>query len=76
MKKFSEIHLLYRRLIVSAAMGAVTNLVLLFIVVFLFSGVHGNEWVKWYLGYQDGLIFMLGTALLAIFFFQFVRNFK
>jgi hypothetical protein len=76
MKILSDFDLWYRRLIICAAMGAVVNIILLFVVALLFAGANGNEWVKWYLGYKNGLFFMLGTALLAFLFFPLVRRLK
>jgi hypothetical protein len=76
MKILSDIDLWYKRFVVSVAMGAIANLILLFAVAFLFAGENGNEWVKWYFGYKGGLYFILGTVLLTFLFFPLARRFK
>ncbi len=76
MKKFSEFNLFFTRFVVSFAMGAIANLIILFVIAFLFAGADGNEWIKWYLGYKNGLFFMLGTILLAFLFSPLVRRLK
>ena len=58
---------------VALGIGAVTNIVLFFIIAFLFAGADGDQWVRAYFG-GDGKYFMTGTSIISIVIFPFIRK--
>ena len=60
---------------VSGAIGAVANVVLFFLLAFLFAGAEGDSWVRWYFGSEGGY-FVAVTVLLALLAFPFVKRFR
>jgi len=60
---------------VCGAIGAVANVILFFLVAFLFAGTEGDSWVRWYFG-SEGIYFVAVTVLLALMAFPFVKRFR
>lgn len=60
---------------VSATIGAIANLTLLFLAAFLFAGTDGDSWVRWYFG-NDGVFFLAGTALATSLSVPFVKRLR
>ena len=60
---------------VSGTIGAVANVVLFFLVAFLFAGAEGDSWVRWYFG-NEGIYFVSVTVLLALAAFPFAKKFR
>lgn len=59
---------------VSGVVGAVLNVVLFFLVAFLFAGADGDSWVRWYFG--NVVVFLIVTALFSLVAFPFVKRFR
>jgi len=60
---------------VCGAVGAMANVILFFLAVFLFAGAEGDSWVRWYFG-NDGVYFVVITIFLASLAFPFVKQFR
>jgi hypothetical protein len=60
---------------VTGAIGAVVNVVLFFLLAFLFAGSEGDAWVRWYFG-NEGVYFVSVTVLLALAAFPFTKKFR
>ena len=55
-------------------LGTVTNLVLFFLIAFLFAGGDGDEWVRSYFGGGNGAYFMFVSIVLAFCFFPLTKK--
>jgi hypothetical protein len=66
--------LVYGRLCIWAA-GAVANVVLFFLVVFLFAEAEGDSWIRWYFG-DNGIIIVSTTFVLSLVAFPFVKRLR
>jgi hypothetical protein len=62
--------------VVCGAFGAVANVVVFFTAAFLFAGVRGDDWVRWYFGTYNGIYFLLVTACFGALIFPFVKKMK
>lgn len=67
-------HTKFIRIIVALAIGMISNLILLFSLMFVFAE-QPSVWVNFYFG-NDGLFFLGGTALIAIVVFPRLRKLK
>lgn len=61
-------------------LGTVTNLVLFFLIAFLFAGGDGDKWVRFYFEGGDGAYFLTSSIVLALCYFPITKkmniNFK
>ena len=60
---------------VSGTVGAVANVVVFFLLAFLFAGSAGDKWVRWYFG-GEGHYFFAATFVFAMIAFPFVKKLR
>ena len=72
--RIAKHHRNFTIIIASMAVGAITNLVVLFALVFV-TGGEASTWVGWYFG-NDGWYFFSVTVVIALIVFPKVRKLK
>ena len=61
---------------VCTAIGAVSNLLLILLIAFLFAGSEGESWLKWYFEFGNGLLFFFISVLLGTLSFPYIKHLK
>jgi len=69
---YAIVHSFYA-IIAALAVGAVLNLIMLFLLAFLFAGSDGDKWVRFYFG-SDGVYFVSGVVVVACCAYPFTRK--
>lgn len=75
MKHLLAVHQWLVLVCVSGAIGAVINVILFFLIAFVFAGAEGDSWVRWYFG-DGGIAFLFVTVMLMFFFFPFIKRLR
>lgn len=65
---------LFYAVIAAMGLGTVTNLVLFFLIAFMFAGGNGDKWVRFYFGGGNGAYFMIASIILALCYFPITKK--